>query len=401
MQAGSTNLDPDDPIRPHGRPKETLPTEEPAEEERHRTSESAGTMSVELPVGRLEIDPALSMAEAFRRAFAGGCAVATRQAQGADSDPAIAVLEFRKSMRRLRGLLRLAQPGLSEATFRHLNAELRRAARLASSLRDTRILLRILDSLPEDAETETARASVRTIFSAENAQLDRTAREAELLAKCQGTLTDLSAFFFIALKGVELSPGPVSEALDSSVLRPRERLSKVFRSWKKKDIHDLRKDLKVLRYQLEFLLPLAPEPLGKRRKRVRDFARALGRVTDLIVLEEALRNVRAQGQESDGRSPPQPDVRSLLRATRQHRRAVLEETLLRHGRALLGKPPKVRVLLEALPQSTVPWPEPASKQEANDVDRPPTAEAPSPAVKQNSGSPDTSPASTPSGGPLS
>jgi len=358
-------------------------------------------MSVELPVGRLEIDPTLSMAEAFRRAFAGGCEIATRQAQRADSDPAIAVLEFRKSMRRLRGLLRLAQPGLSEATFRHLNAELREAARLASSLRDTRILLRILDSLPDDTETETARASVRAIFSAGNAELDRSARETELLAKCQGALTDLSAFFFIALRGVELSPEPVAEALDLSFLRPRKRLSKVFRSWKKGDIHDLRKDLKVLRYQLEFLLPLAPEPLGKQRKRVRDFARALGRVTDLIVLEEALRDIRPQGQKGDGQSPKQPDVGSLLKATRQHRSAVLEETLLRHGKALLGKPPKVRVLLEALPQSTVPWPEAASKHVANDLDRPPTADTPSPAVKRNSGSPDASAASTPSGGPRS
>ena len=65
---------------------------------------------------------------------------AQAQLKGPD-DVTTAVHETRKSLKRLRALLRLIRPAIGESVFHHENTQLREIARILSSARDRHVLL--------------------------------------------------------------------------------------------------------------------------------------------------------------------------------------------------------------------------------------------------------------------
>lgn len=69
------------------------------------------------------------------------------QAQLKGADAVVAVHETRKSLKRLRALLRLIRPALGDEAFRAENAELREIGRLLSSARDRHVLLETVTKL--------------------------------------------------------------------------------------------------------------------------------------------------------------------------------------------------------------------------------------------------------------
>lgn len=86
--------------------------------------------------------------------FEEGCKrIAREQIERAQSqlkgpgDPIVAVHETRKSLKRLRALVRLIRPALGESAFHQENAQLREIARILSGARDRHVLLETVAKL--------------------------------------------------------------------------------------------------------------------------------------------------------------------------------------------------------------------------------------------------------------
>src|SRR3954463_954491 len=75
-------------------------------------------------------------------------AVAMLDERGGD-DPAEAIHEARKSVKKTRALLRIARPALPRRSYRMENHSLRDAARSASGLRDADVMVETVDGLRE------------------------------------------------------------------------------------------------------------------------------------------------------------------------------------------------------------------------------------------------------------
>src|SRR5688500_10014428 len=91
---------------------------------------AAVTTSPQLPPvtarSSLALDPALPPWEALNAAFASVIAYATAQVGRArEGDPAKAIHEYRKSIRRARALVRLVRPLLKGKKYERLDGELR------------------------------------------------------------------------------------------------------------------------------------------------------------------------------------------------------------------------------------------------------------------------------------
>ena len=87
----------------------------------------------------------------FRRIGLEQIGRAQRQLEGAASNSTTAVHETRKSLKRVRALLRLFRTGLGETTFRAENARFRDIGAMLSSARDSQVLIQTalkLETLP-------------------------------------------------------------------------------------------------------------------------------------------------------------------------------------------------------------------------------------------------------------
>src|SRR5688572_28087233 len=89
------------------------------------TGATAVTPTPPEPVARLALDPSLPPWAALNAAFAGVIAYATAQVPRAEQDPAKAIHEYRKSIRRARALVRLVRPFVKGKQYERLDGELR------------------------------------------------------------------------------------------------------------------------------------------------------------------------------------------------------------------------------------------------------------------------------------
>ena len=203
-----------------------------------------------------------------------------------DKDNAVAVHDYRKAMKRWRGLLRLLQPFLGDGC-RRLRIEARDAARELAGARDAQAAIEALEDLVESE----APLSPRTIASirgrldeirlgAEAATLTQAVR-ARLIIGLENTANTIDGWPVDQITFADLA-----RELAKTYRRVRKDAPEDWRAAEPEVLHELRSRVVAHRYQMELVVPLWPK-FGRvwvaEAQRLRD---RLGSFQDLSVLRD-------------------------------------------------------------------------------------------------------------------
>ncbi|MGC1479062.1 MAG: CHAD domain-containing protein [Chthoniobacterales bacterium] len=202
--------------------------------------------------------------------------------------PAKAVHQARKRCKKLRGLIRLARPGM-EDTYREENAYFRDAASGLSTLRDATVLIetydKLLDHFADDIDRQPfgiirRRLTERHQSLAEQHSDDRitdfrNALEASLLRVDFWTLSRPAVR--VLLSGEQLT-----------FRRARRARSDAYESNDAEAFHDWRKRVKYHGFHVRLLRDLWPSVLKQRARELQTLGDILGDDHDLAVLRSTL-----------------------------------------------------------------------------------------------------------------
>jgi CHAD domain-containing protein len=273
-------------------------------------------------------------AEGLRRIARGQIELASDRLESGD-DVAEAVHEARKSLKRLRAVVRLARDPLGDEIYRSENHAYRDTGRELSAARDAQVLGETLDALTDRYRREIgddAFAGLREAIAADaEAAHERIAADA-------GAVEEVRAGLGAARDRVATWPLPEHE--DASVLAPGfERIYKRGRRALKaarqdpadENLHELRKRAKDLWHAAQILRPVSPRRMKRLARRAHALSDLLGDDHDLAVLLDAAR----ERYRTLGRGEL-----ALLRALVGRRRARLQRAALACGRRVYGPKPR-------------------------------------------------------------
>ncbi len=251
----------------------------------------------------------------------------------AGTEPAEAIHEARKDMKKIRSALRLVRDTIGDDAWRRENDHYRDVARKLSAHRDAEILVESLDGLRErfgPAARERTEA-LREQLDAENraahddGTIERTmaGAAAELIA-CRSSLAELD------LDGDGW--GVIAPGLHRSYRRGRKRLRSVEEEPSVTNLHELRKRVKDLSYQLRLIREADKPMIGALADHAHDLSDHLGDDHDLALLRE-----EAQRRRDAFASPA--DQRHLLQEIDQ-RRGELQFAAISLGERIYAEKPK-------------------------------------------------------------
>jgi CHAD domain-containing protein len=221
----------------------------------------------------------------------------------AGTEPAEAIHEARKDIKKTRAALRLIRHVIGDEVWRRENDHYRDTARTLSSFRDAEILVEALDGLGErfGAAVQGRFAGLREQLDQENSSVRDDGTMERAMAGATGTLTaGRSRIDRLSLDGDGwelIGPG-----LHRSYRRGRKRLRAVEEDASVTNLHELRKRVKDLWYQLRLIREADPELIGSHADYAHDLSDHLGDDHDLALLrEEVQRRAQAFGRPADQR----------------------------------------------------------------------------------------------------
>jgi CHAD domain-containing protein len=207
-------------------------------------------------------------------------------ARSATDDPARAIHGFRRALRRIRSTLHLVERALPHEIWRDLDHAVRDVARHTSALRDAEIL-------PDTLNTVVV--ADREALDVWRIELD----QARLKARAAGTSGGLLRAGAVDLQpvaetfGGQLEPEIRWRHLARGLRDTWKRAKKARRAAEKRPnpklIHEFRKRVKDVRWQLELVASVAPQAQREGIDALAALARGLGGVTDLIALRTWVR----------------------------------------------------------------------------------------------------------------
>jgi CHAD domain-containing protein len=217
----------------------------------------------------------------------------------APDDPVAAVHETRKSLKRLRALLRLVRPALGEQTYRDENAQLRSIGSSLSSTRDRHVMLETIVKLEAVSGVarkglgQAVREALHLTNGAQNPSVD-----AATMKQAQGRLTEakkrlsrlqLSGHGFeIVGLGLEASYRKARRAFHGAYV---ERTDEAFHEWRKGTQQHWR--------HMVLLTHAWPGCLNARVTEARALSQILGDDHDLALLVDFARSQTADQIKSE------------------------------------------------------------------------------------------------------
>jgi CHAD domain-containing protein len=292
------------------------------------------------------LQPGEGAADGIRRIARGQIDEALDQLSGkGEGDIGAAVHEARKSLKRLRAVVRLARDELGDDVYRHENATFRDAGRDLSGARDAAVLVETLDAVVERYRDELPDGA----FAGLAVALDEEARTAhDAIEADRSAVEQMRATLEAAHDRVGAWPLPDDD--DMAFLRPgikrihrrgRRALRAARREPTTEHLHELRKRAKDLWHAAQVTRPAAPKKLKRLGRRAHRLADVLGDDHDLAVLLDAAR------ERSHALAPGE---RGTLVALVDRRRAELQREALRRGRRVYRrKPRKLAKLMRGSP----------------------------------------------------
>lgn len=275
--------------------------------------------------GRLELPAEGTLREGLLAAFAGILAHACQQ--DVHANPATALHEFRKSVRRARALMVLMEGFVGVDAHGELSATLRTVHRATSELRDRQVVVDVLQGAQPDQDSVSALARSLGLATPGAAAPGVAAIAGVMQSGCL-SLADLPRLLAGAMPS-RIRWDAVAEGLARSFRRARRRLRAVERHGDDEAAHGLRKRIKELDYQVELLAACGGDRVRRRRKDLDRLAEELGRLVDLFVLRD----------HAEQHIAPGPDHARLLEAIADERARQLEQVLA-HARDVLDHSPR-------------------------------------------------------------
>jgi CHAD domain-containing protein len=246
-----------------------------------------------------------------------------------------AVHEARKCFKRIRAVLRLVRPAIREKDYRRENTSFRDVARPLTEVRDARIFIESLDQLVEHFQEHLVGRTFRDI---------RQALQGNLRAVRRRVLDEGNAFAVVA-ETVRRARGrirnwadipkkwpAVGDGLENTYRQARDAHGEAVADPNVEKLHEWRKQVKYVFYQLEVLKPLWPERLEELINEADRMGDLLGDDHDLAVLRQMLTDDPERfGEEGD---------RELLLALIDRRRAELEQEAMLLGQRFFQDSPR-------------------------------------------------------------
>lgn len=243
-----------------------------------------------------------------------------------------AVHEARKALKRLRALLRVSRPALTDARYQRENITLRDVGRELSDTRDAQVLVETLDSLSRRADGQVpdeawSRLHEDLVARAERAQANGAGGYDSVLEILTRTRARVSRWPLPREDGQAV----LVDGFERIYRRGRRALRRAERDATPENLHELRKRAKDLWHASQLLEPASPERMQRMAKKAHRLSDLLGDDHDLVVLDDY---AHARPELL------QPDAMALLDQAIQRRRRSLEAKALKRARRLYRRKPK-------------------------------------------------------------
>ena len=251
-----------------------------------------------------------------------------------DEDLATAVHESRKSLKRLRAVVRLVHTELGDELSAQENAAFRDAGRALSGPRDSQVMIDAFDALIECYPVEAGLADLQAFRSRLVQTHEAVAREltpgASAFAEVErATRAARDRIVDWPLDGKGF--GALAPGLARAYRRGR-RANRIARKEPSPEhLHEWRKRVKDLWYSVQILEAAGPRRMKKLAKTAHELSELLGDDHDLVVLEQ-------QAQGSPGDFPNETGAEILLDLS-ERRRAELQARAFRMAKGLYRDAP--------------------------------------------------------------
>jgi CYTH domain-containing protein/CHAD domain-containing protein len=235
----------------------------------------------------------------------------------------------RKDLKKLRSALRLVRPAIDEERFRSENSRYRDAGRRLSSSRDAEVKLETLDALGERFGAELSGRALRTWAGLLAAERDELGDEDAIAGQVESAIGAIEAGReeIARWRPSNGSWDLFAPGFERTYKRGRRELKRVRAKRRAEDVHQWRKRVKDLWYQLRILRKAWPELLGETADQAHRLADLLGDHHDLTVLREDLES-----------RPRLADEKALARAIERRQDELLDEALELGARLYAEKP---------------------------------------------------------------
>lgn len=207
-----------------------------------------------------------------------------------DADPAHAVHGARKSLKRVRALLRLARPGLGEEAFSRENARFRGVADLLAGARDHHILFETAEKLERRSgpRAKAAFAAAREMLSGLPNGASREARPCQIGEATHRLRESLKPF-----KKLDVGPDGFAifaKGLERSYRIGRRAFERAYEHPSGETFHEWRKGVQQHWRHMALLSRAWPDFMEARANEARELSQNLGDDHDLDMLASAARD---------------------------------------------------------------------------------------------------------------
>jgi CHAD domain-containing protein len=205
----------------------------------------------------------------------------------AGTDPAEAVHEARKDIKKIRSALRMVRDEIGDDLWQHENQHYRECARRLSGFRDAEILVEALDGLAERFGQP-----ARERFDRLRRELDHENRTAHEEGEVERAMASAAVELEAGRPRIDSLPihgdgwNLIAPGIHRSYRRGRRRLRDVEEEASVTNLHELRKRVKDLWYQLRLIRDADPEMIGPLSDHAHDLSDHLGDDHDLALLRE-------------------------------------------------------------------------------------------------------------------
>ena len=231
----------------------------------------------------------------------------------------------RAGTKKIRACLRLVRGSLDRIAFDKANTLFRDCAKSLRTYRDNEVISEVLAYLNETGATD--------FDAGETDRLREILIAPPLPAGCDDALATVrnniqakrTALHLAALK---IKKSDLTKAMRRTYRRNRNAFANVVREPSGINLHEWRKQIKVLEYQLHDLNTIWPKPMDGTEDDARHLAQILGHIQDISILRRRLKQIRPVPEGS-------PADRLLTVAKRQRRK--LRNDAIRLGHALYAR----------------------------------------------------------------
>lgn len=206
--------------------------------------------------------------------------------------------EARKSVKKVRALLRLVRGGLGKKFYRRENGAFREIAHALSDYRDVEVQLKTLDKLRQRGRTPATN-------NFEGLRRDLLKRHERLLRESRSRKKALRADLETARKRVKKWPAnrlkrsDICLGIKKIYKRGGKAMAIAEQSRTMEDLHEWRKRVKDLWYQLRVIQPLCPQVMSRFVDQMERLSDDLGDDHDAVMLMEAAKGSKLSTEESE------------------------------------------------------------------------------------------------------